>query len=251
MTHSPSHTVPQVLTALSRVSTGVRTAPGASAQTLAEARRLAGRELPREVLELYRATDGLDLARGNLQLYPLLGTDEELGVVEAAAIYRSWDWVIPEELVLVGSDGGDGAFGVWAPPEARRSVVVQAVVSLDERPALAVLGTSLAGFLAAWTAYYLPLAAGETAEVTAFLDGRAVVSRFRIAGGEPRQVVLDAPPPAPSPPPPPQIRARRPHGAPAPPRAPHRPAGSWVRHRSRQQLRHPPRGYLRPTRPDR
>lgn len=179
MTPSPSHTVPQVLTALSRVGSGVRTAAGASAQTLAAAGSAVGRELPQEVLELYRATDGLELARGNLQLYPLLGTDEEIGVVEAAAIYRTWDWVIPEELVLLGSDGGDGAFGVWAPAGARRSVVVQAVVSLDERPALAVFGTSLAGFLAAWAAYHLPLAVGETAEVTACLDELGVPAALR------------------------------------------------------------------------
>ncbi|QFG69323.1 SMI1/KNR4 family protein [Ornithinimicrobium pratense] len=179
MTDSPSHTVPQVLTALSRVGKDVRTAPGASAQTLAAAASAVGGALPQDVLELYRATDGLELARGNLHLYPLLGTDVELGVVEAAAIHRSWDWVIPAELVLLGSDGGDGAFGVWVPAGARRSVVVQAVVSLDERPALAVLGTSLAGFLAAWAAYYLPLTLGETAGVSACLDDLGVPAALR------------------------------------------------------------------------
>lgn len=179
MTRSPSHTVPQVLTALSRVGEAVRTAPGASAQTVADAESAVGRPLPREVVELYRETDGLELAGGELQLYPLLGTDEELGVVEAAATYRSWDWAIPEELVLLGTDGRDGAIGVWTPAGARHCVVAQAVMSLDGRPALAVLGTSLAGFLAAWTAYYLPLSLGQTEGVTAFLDELGVPAGLR------------------------------------------------------------------------
>ncbi|WP_131105563.1 SMI1/KNR4 family protein [Ornithinimicrobium sufpigmenti] len=179
MTRSSSHTVPQVLSALSRVGQAVRLAPGASAQTVAAAESAVGRALPSEVVELYRAADGLELGGGELQLYPLLGTDEELGVVEAAATYRSWDWVIPQELVLLGSDGGDGAIGVWTPAGARRSTVVQAVMSLDGRPAMAVLGTSLAGFLAAWAAYYLPLALGETEGVATCLDELGVPSGLR------------------------------------------------------------------------
>lgn len=174
-----SHTVQQVLSAFARAGDSVRTGPGASAADAAAAEASLGRPLPSEVAQLYRATDGFDLAGGNLQLYPLLGTDEELGVDEAGKTYRSWDWPIPQELILIGSDGGDGAFGVWAPPDARRSIVVLVVVSLDETPALAVVGTSLAGFLAAWAAYYVPLTLGETSEVAAFLDELGVPAALR------------------------------------------------------------------------
>lgn len=163
------HSIEQVVAAWAAAGAAVRTGRGVPAQQLVAAQERLGRPLPGEVSALYRATDGVDIGPDTLVLHPLLGSDEDLGVVEAADTYRSWGWEIPDELVVLGSDAGDRVYGVWAPSGARRTLVVVAEESL-EGPALAVVGTSLAGFLAAWTAYHLPRSRGETAEVAACLD---------------------------------------------------------------------------------
>lgn len=168
----------RLLSAWSTVPDLVRTTGGAPPAALARAEEALGRPVPAEVAELYLATDGLELAGGDLVLYTLAGTDEELGVSDASSTIRSWDWGLPEELVVIGSDGSDGVFGIWAVPGARRAVVVQAHVSLDE-PAMAVVGTSLAAFLEAWTAYYLPMVNGETEQITGFLDALGVPAALR------------------------------------------------------------------------
>lgn len=171
------HTIEQVLRAWAPVKDAVRTAPGVSAEDLAQAEQLVG-TIPDEVAELYRASDGVLLGEDALHLYPLLGTDEEIGVVEAGDTYRSWGWSIPEELLVLGVDETDRLYGVWAPRGARRTLVVAAEESL-EGPALAPVGTSLAGFLAAWTAYHLPHDLGETAAVSTCLDRLGVPDALR------------------------------------------------------------------------
>lgn len=172
------HTIAQVLSAWQAAGQYIHTAPGLSADQLVEAGRLVGRPVPSDVAELYRATDGLVLGEEALRLYPMLGTDEELGVDEAGPTYRSWGWGIPEELLILGADETDRLYGVWAPEDARRTLVVAAEESL-EGPALAVVGTGLAAFLAAWTAYHLPLTLGETPEVIAALDVLGVPAALR------------------------------------------------------------------------
>lgn len=173
-----THSIAQVLAAWAAVPGHVRPGRGAAAADLVAVQEQLGRTLPGELAELYRAADGVDLGDGSLRLYPLLGTDEELGVDEAGQTYRSWGWPIPEELVVIGADETDRVYGVWAPSGARRTLVVAADESLEE-PALAVVGTSLAGFLAAWTAYHLPRDLGETAAVAACLDRLEVPTPLR------------------------------------------------------------------------
>lgn len=172
-----THTIERVLEAWAAAGAAVRRSPGAPAGDLEQAERLVG-ALPGEVAELYRASDGVVLGEDALHLYPLLGTDEEMGVGEAAATYRSWDWQIPEELLVLGVDEADRLYGVWVPAGARRTLVVVAEESLDG-PALAVVGTSLAAFLAAWTAYHLPRDLGETAAVARCLDRLGVPAPLR------------------------------------------------------------------------
>ncbi|WP_454085264.1 SMI1/KNR4 family protein [Georgenia sp. Marseille-Q6866] len=114
-----------------------------------------GFALPQEVRELYAACNGMALASGDLVLHPLVGPHGE-GVTTASRQLREWDWPVPQELLVIGGNGGDEVLAVWVVPEARRTLVVM-MGSPAEEPDLAVLGTSLAGFLAAWSAYFLPL----------------------------------------------------------------------------------------------
>lgn len=173
-----THTVPQVLAALAHVPDGVRLARGAGPENLRTVERTTGLTLPPEVVELYRASDGLVLGEDQLRLYPLRGSDEEMGVEEAGRIYRSWGWPVPEQLLVLGADESDRLYGVWSVPGARRLLVVAAEESL-EGPALAVVGTGLAAFLAAWTAYHLPRDLGQDEAMNAFLDRLEVPSALR------------------------------------------------------------------------
>lgn len=145
----PLITVPQLLSAVTLVPELVRTSGGVPTSGLCAAEQQLGRALPAEVRAFYQGTDGLELDSGDLTLYTLAGTDEELGVVEAAATYRSWDWEVPDELVILGGDGQDRVIGVWVPAGVTRAVVVVAEESLVGPPALAVLGTSLSAVVAA------------------------------------------------------------------------------------------------------
>lgn len=128
----------------------------ADEDTIARAEAGLGHPLPPEVRELYVACDGMSLAGADLTLHPLHDVGR-LGVATASGQLREWNWPVPEELLVIGDNGGGEVFGVWDVPSARRAPLVE-MGSPTEEADLAVLGTTLAGFLAAWTAYYLPLA---------------------------------------------------------------------------------------------
>lgn len=169
----------QVLSAWEAVRAHVHTAPGVPAHLLVQAAQRLGRPLPEDVTDLYRASDGVRIGEEDLTLLPLLGDDETLGALEAADQHRSWGWLIPPDLLVLGSDGSDELYGVWAPRGTRRSLVVMVGDTLGEEPALAVVGTSLPSFLAAWTAYHLPAELGETAAVSVCLDQLQVPEALR------------------------------------------------------------------------
>ena len=169
----------QVLSAWEPVREHVHTAPGVPAHRLVEAAQQLGRPLPGEVADLYRASDGVRIGEDHLTVLPLLGDEEHLGALEAADQHRSWGWIVPPDLLVLGTDGADELYGVWAPRGARRSLVVMVGDTLGETPALAVVGTTLSGFLAAWTAYHLPAELGETAAVSQCLDQLQVPDALR------------------------------------------------------------------------
>jgi hypothetical protein len=120
---------------------------------IARAESELGFPLPREVRELYSACNGMALASGDLVLHPLAGSES---VISASRQLREAGRSAAAELLVLGHTGGEEVIGVWAVPDARRTLVV-AMGPPPEEADLAVLGTSLAGFLAAWTAYVLPL----------------------------------------------------------------------------------------------
>ena len=150
--------------------------PADSAE-IAAAERELGVGLPPEVRELYAACDGMRLRGGDLALHALRDT-AHLSVATASRQLREWDWPVPDELVVVGDNGGGEAFGVWVVPGARRAPVVM-MGSPGEEADLAVVGTTLGGFLAAWTAYYLPIEADGDPAAGRFLDEIGVPEHLR------------------------------------------------------------------------
>jgi hypothetical protein len=129
---------------------------GASLDAIAKAERVLGRSLPRDLIELYMEHDGGDFVGGNIQLFPLHAVmEDESTLTTASVLLRLWQWPIPPELVMFASDGSDGCFGLWfSGPETPDPLVVELAESFSP-DSLAVVGDTLAGFLAGRSAYYL------------------------------------------------------------------------------------------------
>lgn len=158
--------------------------PAASEADLDRAERGLGRQLPADVRAVYRTANGGAFLEGNLMLYPLLpsGATKTLVLTTAAGLLRSWGWCVPDELVVFGGDGSDDLFGLWLPADGpARCLVVQIAEGFDDEASLAVVGTDLAGFLRAWTAFYV-LAAGDFDGSAAALDVLGVPLALRAAG---------------------------------------------------------------------
>ena len=131
--------------------------PGATARDIAAAELTLGRALPAQVREFYGFANGGRFLDGNLVLHPLLGTPadpEALSVTTASELLRSWEWPIPQPLVLLGDNGGEEPFGVWVATTPAASLVVQ-TGEVFEEACLVVIGFDLAGFLTAQTAFHL------------------------------------------------------------------------------------------------
>ena len=143
--------------------------PGAPPSDLERAQAEIGRPLPEDAIELYRELDGGELLHGNLNLLPLLPEGVTLAVTTSSALLRSWDWPIPDELLVFGGDGTGDQFGIWL-PTARdaRPLIVQVGETYDER-SLAIVGDDLPGFLLARTAFYL-LSFADDDDTSAGLD---------------------------------------------------------------------------------
>lgn len=136
--------------------------PGASADDLAQAEDALGRPLPAALAELYLTAGGGSFLHGNLGLHPLLPDgDDDLALTTAGDLLRSWDWPIPDQLLVFGDNGAGDVFGLWlAETSATTGPVVQ-VGEVFEDECLAVIGDTLPAFLAGWTAYYLLLDGGD------------------------------------------------------------------------------------------
>jgi len=157
--------------------------PAMSEADLERAERGLGRQLPADARAVYRMANGGAFLQGNLMLYPLLsaGADETLALTTAAGLLRSWGWSVADELVVFGDDGSDDLFGLWLPADGpARGLVVQMAEGFDDA-SLAVVGTDLAGFLRAWTAFYV-LVAGDFDGSAAALDVLGVPPALRAAG---------------------------------------------------------------------
>jgi SMI1 / KNR4 family (SUKH-1) len=139
--------------------------PGASANDVTEAQRLLGRPLPQDAEELYLAVGGGSFVDGNFNLYPLSAPRSDgtsLTLTTASDLLRSWEWPIPDELVVLGDNGSDDSFGLWLPRSGDARPVVLQIGEIFEDACLAVVGDDLSSFLVGWIAYYLLLLGDET-----------------------------------------------------------------------------------------
>lgn len=174
-----------VIAAWELASSLQRLRPGAADERFEAAEHELGRPLPQSFRRLYTYADGGDLLGGNLQLHPLVpDRPGELSVATASRLMREWKWAVPDELVIFGGDGAGDAFGFWLP--ARRSAADAPVVQLSDSGDMAVVGTSLVGFLRGWTAYYLAVEAGahDVADALASLRVPDELARLDESGSD-------------------------------------------------------------------
>jgi hypothetical protein len=153
---------------------------GASPDEVAHAEHALGRSLPDTARALYSATSGGAFLSGNLNLHPLLPDptdDEALALTTASGLLRSWEWPVPEDLVVFGDNGAGEQFGLWLPEKETRQLVVE-VGQVFHESGLAVVGDDLGRFLLGWTAYYLLLLGDET-DTSAAVDALGLPSELR------------------------------------------------------------------------
>jgi hypothetical protein len=152
--------------------------PGASEATLASAVERIGRQLPASAATLYRALDGGSMLEGNLNLFPLLSDSEKLAVTTASRLLRSWDWPIPDELVLFGDEGADDQLGLWLPVACEGRPIVVAVAAIFEERSFAIVGDDLPGFLLGQTAFHL-LSLAEDEDLAEAIDALGLPEHLR------------------------------------------------------------------------
>jgi hypothetical protein len=117
------------------------------------AERQLGRPLPTDLITLYGLGDGFSVVGGNLFLDPLTG---EMGLPGHSDQLREWGWENPPDVLMFGTNGGGELFGLWYPDGADPAgpTPVVEIGSVFEPDCMALVGTDLAPFLRAWTAYY-------------------------------------------------------------------------------------------------
>jgi hypothetical protein len=152
--------------------------PGAPPHDLERAQADIGRPLPDDAIELYRELDGGELLHGNLNLLPLLPEGVTLAVTTSSDLLRSWDWPIPDELLIFGGDGTGDQFGIWLPTARDARPLIVQVGEIFEERSFAIVGDDLPGFLLARTAFYL-LSFAEDEDTSAGLAALDLPDRLR------------------------------------------------------------------------
>lgn len=151
--------------------------PPADTDDLELVEEMISRQLPSELVELYRHTNGGELLGGNLQLEPALPHDDRPGLANAAETLRQAHWPIPDSLLVFGSNGAGSVLGIWLPQSPAAHAVIE-VGELFKPASMAILGTRLSRFLAGWTAYHLLLTSDQLDPEPA-LDALALPAELR------------------------------------------------------------------------
>ena len=122
------------------------------------------RPIPDELREMCEEAGGEEMLAGNLNVYPLESDDpDQLTVANAADRLRSWDWPVPDELIVFGDNGQGDHFGIWAPREGGARPLVVQIGQVFEDACMAVVGDDLGSFLVGWGSYYALLLGDEEA----------------------------------------------------------------------------------------
>jgi hypothetical protein len=116
---------------------------------------VADRAIPEDLRVVCAEMAGHELLGGNLRIYPLESDDPDtLTVANASDRLRSWDWPVPDELVVFGDNGQDDSFGLWVSRDGEARQVVVQIGAVFEEACLAVVAEDLESFLRAWGTYY-------------------------------------------------------------------------------------------------
>jgi hypothetical protein len=168
----------QIVTAWSLATQVSHGSPGpATPAALAEAERLLGHALPPDLRELYAAYDGGDFLGGNINLLPLNPTTSDgYALSTASDRLREWRWSVPQELLIFGGNGSELSYGLWIDNPLVEDPLI---VALSEDHGLAVIGDSLARFLAGHSAYNLLLYATDGYDLEPALDALEVPAQLR------------------------------------------------------------------------
>ena len=138
--------------------------PGATVAELRYAEQQLGRRIPPVLHALHEMSNGAGLVGGNLNFYPLMDHKKGFSLTRMMDMLRSWEWKLPDEVVMFADNGGESLFGYWLPrkgdPDAPCLVLEFDMGSCD----MAIAGTNLLSFINGWVANYLlvedaPLAA--------------------------------------------------------------------------------------------
>ena len=119
-----------------------------------------GRPLPEELREFLEEAADREMLGGNLKVYPLVppeGDEEALALTTASGLLRSWDWPVPDEMVVFGDNGQGDSFGLWLPRDGGARPIVVQIGEVFEDACLAVVGDDLDSFVRGWTDYYTQL----------------------------------------------------------------------------------------------
>ena len=142
--------------------------PGASEQDIRDAEMKIGRSLTREFHTLFSYSNGISLMGGNIQIYPLDG--DEFSIVRASDAHRNWDWPIPDEVVVIGGNGQDEIYGLWAPKDEEAPPVIVEIGAIFEPGTMSIVGSSLFPFLLGQSAYYVQVWCEDRKPLTQALD---------------------------------------------------------------------------------
>jgi len=151
----------------------------ATDEEIEEAQGMLQRPIPASLKALYQMSSGAELLLGNLKIYPLTPTDDSsLSLVTGSSQLREWEWLIPDELVIFGNNGSDDLFGLWMPQgiAGKAQIPVIMVGEIFTPRCMAVVGTSLASFLKAWSAFYIQ---NDPDDIGDALDALGVPSELR------------------------------------------------------------------------
>jgi hypothetical protein len=119
---------------------------------------VADRIPPDELRRVCGELGGRELVGGNLRIYPLDADDPgTLTVANASDKLRSWDWPVPDAMLVFGDNGQGDSFGLWVPKDGGARRIVVQIGEVFEDDCLAVVGDDLDSFVRGWTDYYTQL----------------------------------------------------------------------------------------------
>jgi hypothetical protein len=147
--------------------------PAADAHHLEHVRRALGLDaFPASLAGFYTWSDGGQFLRGNLELYPARpgAEPDDLSLSSATGALREWGWDIPDDAVVIGSNGGDAVF-IWFPD-------TDSVELMEEDGASEPLARGIGAFLLGWTASYLALLS-DVADTRRALDYIGLPAEYR------------------------------------------------------------------------